>query len=174
VETKTLAAHQRTPQCDIEPKRHNHPYMVGTNGYKRCSCGHRKYVITVGGALPPFVGCEKCGRENTTATCFERGLAAGRRQASVAKHQAGGPADQVQLVVSAVAFPGNTAWHALLASGVDPTEAWVLLRTHWEAVGSEELIALLETTPAGQNALHGDRAQWQSRGYPAPWDMVTA
>jgi hypothetical protein len=54
-------------------KRHNHPYTPPSVAIQRCTCGSRRWSVTTGGPLPPHVTCDRCGRENKTATAYERG-----------------------------------------------------------------------------------------------------
>jgi hypothetical protein len=54
-------------------KRHPHDYTPPGICTQRCTCGSRKWRLEVGGPLPPIVNCDRCGRENRTATAYERG-----------------------------------------------------------------------------------------------------
>lgn len=60
--------------------RHEHEYIVGTYGTRRCSCGNRHFLIKVGGGLPVKVLCDRCRKDNYPATCYEAGRAHGTRQ----------------------------------------------------------------------------------------------
>lgn len=53
--------------------RHKHDYTPPGIAIQRCTCGSRKWVLTVGGPLPVSVTCARCQRENRTATAYERG-----------------------------------------------------------------------------------------------------
>lgn len=67
--------------------RHVHGYHPPSGIVQRCSCGNRRWHITVGGALPPVVACDKCTKNNYGATWYERGRADGPRKA-IAPHAA--------------------------------------------------------------------------------------
>lgn len=67
-----------------KPGRHNHPYPVGEYGVRRCSCGSRHYVVVTGGPLPARIVCERCRKENYSATCYEAGRARGPRTVETA------------------------------------------------------------------------------------------
>jgi hypothetical protein len=168
-----LAKHQRTPACDIKPKRHAHPYIVGTNGYHRCTCQSRRYLINVGGVLPPSVNCEKCGRENATATAFERGLAAGRRQTAVTSTLERATEGLPSIIAAGASIGTQLTWITMLGAGLTPDEAWVALRRNFTESGAQHWIDDLAATTAGQGALARERAAWAQIGFPPPWDMVT-
>ena len=58
--------------CDMG-KRHKHLYRPPAVGVQRCTCGSRRWTLAVGGPLPPIVTCDRCTRDNRTATAYERG-----------------------------------------------------------------------------------------------------
>jgi hypothetical protein len=59
-------------RCSMD-KRHDHAYRPPGICTQRCTCGSRSFILKVGGPLPPVVVCERCTRDNKTATAYERG-----------------------------------------------------------------------------------------------------
>lgn len=53
--------------------RHEHEYRPPGIAAQRCTCGSRRWVVKVGGPISVLVFCERCSRENKTATAYERG-----------------------------------------------------------------------------------------------------
>jgi len=167
------AKHPRSPDCDHSPTRHLHPYVPGTNGYKRCNCGSRNYQITTGGVLPPVVTCEKCHKENATATAYERGVTAGRNQAKTALQAPLFPDRETRLVAAVGTLGDALGFTAMLLSGMTGADAWTRIRSEFETNGDQELIDLVAADPGGADLLDQNRISWHVRGFPPPWDMVS-
>lgn len=75
-----LEDHKPWSEGCTKRKRHHHPYTLGPVGFRQCHCGHRHWSIALGGGLPLLVTCARCGRENRTATAYERGRDDGPRK----------------------------------------------------------------------------------------------
>lgn len=73
----TTAHHQLAASCDVGSARHKHDYRPPADTTQRCSCGHTRFSLNVGGAMSPAVVCAKCGTANRTATAWIRGYYAG-------------------------------------------------------------------------------------------------
>lgn len=73
--TGHFAVHVFNPRCHDDLTRHKHHYIPKAPAAVRCSCGHTKFVLNIGGGLPALVSCAKCGTRNRTATCHESGAA---------------------------------------------------------------------------------------------------
>lgn len=69
-----------TTRCSGSP-RHTHDYEQDGPAPRQCTCGHRRWLIKLGGSLPPAVECAKCQRPNRMATAYEIGRTRGPRGA---------------------------------------------------------------------------------------------
>jgi hypothetical protein len=72
-----VVPHALTMECNRYPTRHEHPYNPPLCAAQRCSCGHTKWKINIGGILNPVVSCAKCTRQNRAAIAYEMGRIAG-------------------------------------------------------------------------------------------------
>lgn len=74
--------HKFTVRCDRSTVRHLHDYKPAPSCPQRCSCGHTKWKVRVGGHATPSVSCAKCGSPNRISTAYETGRAVGFTEAS--------------------------------------------------------------------------------------------
>lgn len=70
--------HAYTPDCLDSPVRHKHEFTPPPAVAQRCNCGHRNFVVNVGGSMSAQVACAKCANQNRTATAWLAGYAQGR------------------------------------------------------------------------------------------------
>lgn len=61
-------------------RRHSHDYRPVAPAARQCSCGSRRWTITVGGILGAVVACQRCHQSNRVATAYERGREDGPRE----------------------------------------------------------------------------------------------
>jgi hypothetical protein len=81
----TLKEHPFTLDCLEFTVRHKHPYEPPNGTTQRCTCGHRLWVVNLGGQMPAQAACAKCGNLSRTATAWLAGFDAGRH------HKPGSP-----------------------------------------------------------------------------------
>jgi hypothetical protein len=74
-------------RCPFQPcekhltDRHEHVWPQAEQTQRQCHCGSRRWVISLGGMLPPQVMCERNRHTSRINTAYELGRRDGKRRA---------------------------------------------------------------------------------------------